>query len=283
MNIESKISRRDFLGVLGRGVIVAGAVSAFPSLAYSKNHKETERNVEKILGFDVEVDGFNVLRNGGEVVFDIKSPKNFKGDIGFSESYLNRNLKSAKEDLLKMYNLKKENEGLDKVSLWNAHFRENDIIRNAEVGYSSIPLESDWNTIFNGKGILANNKEILCESFYLPFPSRTLDEKLIRYVKNLGENPLKYKIKELWDFDIDTFQTEAEKKWILKGRSSTMLYSPKEEKFYVGGVWDRDTKIEKIYEENRQLLLDEKGTQWLLQIIDTDSNITGSAYKAFRY
>lgn len=297
MDLKHRSTRRAFLGLLGKGLLAATAVATVPSLAFAgnqgetgrggeqilesaDNHSETERKVEEILGFDVDVNDFAMLRNGGETIFNIQSPKNFQGYIGFSESYLERNPESAQNDLLAMYELQKSNGNLDGVSLWNAHWNDDNAYRNAHVAHSSIPLEEDWNTIAKGKGLPVQTKESGHETFYLPFPSRELDENVIKYLNTLESSPLKWDVEKLWGLDIDVFKTEADKRWILKGRSSTMLYNPQTEQFYVGGIWDRNTEIKNVDSKARQLLLKEKGSNWRLQMLDTTDNRTCSAYKA---
>ena len=283
MSIDSTISRREFLDWLGKGFAAAGAATVtVPGLAYAEDHSQTEREVEEILGIDVKVDNFEVIRNGGEVLFDIRNPRYFRGQIGFSEQYLRRNPEAARRDLRAMYELKKQRKDLDSVSLWSAHISDDNIIRSAQLGEYSIPLESDWSTIDNERGLKISSKESGYQPFYISLPSDKLDERAIKYLKALGASPPKWGVEKLWDLDVDVFKTKADPRLLLKGANSTMWYDPKTSQFYVGGLWKKGTKVLGFNERNRQLRLNENGAEWTLQMIDTKENRTCSAYRATR-
>lgn len=251
--------------------------------AYAQEHSDVEKIVEDILGFDVSVGNFMVIRNGGEVAFDIindKFPK-YNG-ISFSEDYLKRSPEVAKKDLLAMYNLKKRFPELERIALWNALFNDNEIIRYVVIGKYRVDLGDDWETIVDGEGIRIWNEKCGLEDFYLPYPSDILDKKTIEYLNDLSENPPRYEIEKLWGLDVDVFKLKGDPQWILKGGSSTIFYDPISKKFSVGGMWGKGSEIKQVIQESKMIIINDNGRDWILQIIDTKENHTCSAYRAFK-
>ena len=75
-------------------VIVFSATSLF-----AQTEQQTQKRVEDILGVSVKASNFMVIKNGGEIAFNITS-NSWKGIISFSQDYLTNNPESAKRELL---------------------------------------------------------------------------------------------------------------------------------------------------------------------------------------
>jgi len=170
--------------------------------------EKIEKDIEKILGFDVSLNNSKRIicsPSSTGIIFDITSNK-FNGEITFSKDYLERNLGGAKEDLLAMYKLKKDFSAIKYINLWNCGYE--DPKRFIKVGGETIYLEEGWKNIIPADGIRINKE--LCGFyhgfFYLPYPSNEFDQRLVDYIKKIEQHPPEYCVEKLWGLDIDVFK-----------------------------------------------------------------------------